>query len=99
MRNGRPEGLPICEHGRRDFRNCPDCKARDKIAEEAVAPLAVEFWEYLPTGGRDLNHILYQAYRMGQRAATPVSLNTLEYLKTIDTVDIDIDAPLDPADE
>jgi hypothetical protein len=66
-----PVGLPTCEHGfvfggsKHHSRGCQQCNERDKAIREAVKPMADEFWAY--RGQREIEHLLYRAYRMGMR--------------------------------
>lgn len=63
--NGRPQGLPRCDHGNAAIDSCPQCRKRYKEIRKLIKPLADEFWEY--RGGRDVEDLLHRAYRMGMR--------------------------------
>jgi hypothetical protein len=64
--NGRPQSLPVCEHGKRG-NNCSECRTRDSRIKATIKPLANEFWEELPKRNANLEHMLFRAYRMGMQ--------------------------------
>jgi len=62
----RSQALPICEHGNSVAYGCPKCQIdREKISI-AIQPLVESFWN--GRGKDDLEHLMYQAYRMGRNS-------------------------------
>ena len=68
----RPVSGPVCNHGKSvGGRGCRECKRERVAIMERIRPLVDLFWDNKGKNAGDLEHLMFQAYKMGDKEARP----------------------------